>query len=367
MLQSIVAGKFLRRASAAAILAALIFIAGFDSSARGENKPGEAPPAAPKSTRSDTTKCQGHDLLEEFKTSKPVLYRRVIAAGGKVPNANAVLWKVTKPGLKPSYLFGTIHVTDPRVTTFTKATKAALAEVGTIALEIADLSQDGMKRAMRETVARKPDLLVYTDGSRLDQKLTKREFEIASKALRRYGIPAQAAKVMKPVMIYLLMATPFCEQLRVLAGARVLDAKLAHHASKHGIAVIGLETLAGQMTALASIPEPDQVQLLKAVLAIAERREDLLETFTRIYQTRRLGVMRALSEAMTKELGFDMRADERFKEVMVVKRNRTMRDGALPLLEKGGAFIAVGALHLIGKSGLVALFRQEGYTVTAVD
>ena len=32
----------------------------------------------------------------------------------------------------------------------------------------------------------------------------------------------------------------------------------------------------------------------------------------------------------------------------------------------GGAFIAVGALHLAGKAGLIERFRAMGYTVTKV-
>ena len=40
---------------------------------------------------------------------------------------------------------------------------------------------------------------------------------------------------------------------------------------------------------------------------------------------------------------------------------------ALPLIEEGGAFIAVGALHLSGDTGLVALLRRTGYKVTPVD
>ena len=44
-----------------------------------------------------------------------------------------------------------------------------------------------------------------------------------------------------------------------------------------------------------------------------------------------------------------------------------MRDKALGYLARGGAFIGVGALHLPGKQGLVALFRESGYTVTAVE
>jgi hypothetical protein len=35
-------------------------------------------------------------------------------------------------------------------------------------------------------------------------------------------------------------------------------------------------------------------------------------------------------------------------------------------LASGGAFIAVGALHLAGKTGLVEQFRAHGYMVTKV-
>lgn len=49
---------------------------------------------------------------------------------------------------------------------------------------------------------------------------------------------------------------------------------------------------------------------------------------------------------------------------MIVDRNIRMAERAAPLLKTGNAFIAVGALHLIGEQGLVELFRKEGYTVT---
>jgi uncharacterized protein YbaP (TraB family) len=37
------------------------------------------------------------------------------------------------------------------------------------------------------------------------------------------------------------------------------------------------------------------------------------------------------------------------------------------MLEKGNAFIAVGALHLPGETGLVSLLRERGYTVSPVE
>ena len=49
---------------------------------------------------------------------------------------------------------------------------------------------------------------------------------------------------------------------------------------------------------------------------------------------------------------------------MVTTRNHGMAENAEPILAAGSTFIAVGALHLPGKEGLVELLRQAGYTVS---
>jgi len=51
---------------------------------------------------------------------------------------------------------------------------------------------------------------------------------------------------------------------------------------------------------------------------------------------------------------------------LLADRNETMATRAAPWLAKGGAFIAVGALHLAGKGGLVELVRKQGYQVVKV-
>ena len=37
-----------------------------------------------------------------------------------------------------------------------------------------------------------------------------------------------------------------------------------------------------------------------------------------------------------------------------------------PMLEQGGAFIAIGALHLAGEEGVLALLEKQGYQLQVV-
>ena len=55
-----------------------------------------------------------------------------------------------------------------------------------------------------------------------------------------------------------------------------------------------------------------------------------------------------------------------FEERIVTMRNHVMAERSAPILDAGNAFIAIGALHLPGKQGLVALLEDAGYTVSAV-
>ncbi len=54
-------------------------------------------------------------------------------------------------------------------------------------------------------------------------------------------------------------------------------------------------------------------------------------------------------------------------EELIAKRNANMIERTLPLIEKGGLFIAVGSLHLPGEKGLVERLRARGYKVTPAD
>jgi uncharacterized protein YbaP (TraB family) len=85
-----------------------------------------------------------------------------------------------------------------------------------------------------------------------------------------------------------------------------------------------------------------------------------------LYEQKRPAAALAILEAAPGLTDDERRAEAELTHRLLADRNATMADRAAPFLEKGGAFIAVGALHLSGKGGLIELLRGKGYQVTNV-
>jgi hypothetical protein len=307
--------------------------------------------------------CPGRSVLEELEGKDPQAFRRVSEAAQATVNANAVLWRIASGDKPPSYLFGTMHVTDERINALSPATKAALESARRIALEIDDVSQTRMAEAMLGA----GKLMILPDGKRLDALLDADEFAKVHALMRRSGMPSEFVIRLRPWVAVMLLALSDCEKGRVANGAMPLDVRLARDAEARGVGVFGLETIERQFEAMAAVPESDQIGLLKATLKLYDRIDDLMETTVQLYLRRQLGSIWPLQLALAEKLGHPPQIFSRFEESVIVSRNLKMRDRVLQHLASGGIFIAVGALHLPGKQGLVELIREAGYTVTAIE
>jgi uncharacterized protein YbaP (TraB family) len=100
--------------------------------------------------------------------------------------------------------------------------------------------------------------------------------------------------------------------------------------------------------------------------------EDQIETMKLLYLQQRTAAIWELAIHLTTKFAADGESEKilaalgQFQKELVVKRNTVMAERALPHLEKGNLFIGVGALHLPGKTGLVALLRNAGYQLSRV-
>jgi hypothetical protein len=302
-------------------------------------------------------------MMPELATSDPALHGRILREAAATPNANAILWRIEKQGTAPSHLFGTVHLSDPRVVEMPKKARQALDRASLVILEVADLSPQNSALALSAAMR----LAIFTDGRSLDALISPDEFAKVKSTIERAGMPGETARLLKPWIVTMLMSGTDCERKKVQGGAMVLDMRIAQIARKRGVPIVGLETIDSQLEALAGIPEDQQVQMLRASLSYAERTGDLVETTLQFYLKRNMGGVWPLQIVLAEKAGFSEASFAKFQEQLIVGRNLKMRDRALPHLAKGGAFIAVGALHLPNASGLVALFREAGFTVTAVD
>ena len=98
-----------------------------------------------------------------------------------------------------------------------------------------------------------------------------------------------------------------------------------------------------------------------------DRIDDMMETMVQLYLQRQLGAIWPLQMVLAEKVGVARRPSTPPSRACSSTRNLGMRDKALEALGEGNVFMAVGGLHLPGKQGLVALFREAGYTVTAVE
>lgn len=309
--------------------------------------------------------CAGKDLLAEIAADRPDEIARLRAQADAVPNGKGLLWRIDGPaGTKPSFLLGTMHVSDPRVTALDPAAQAAYDAAATVVIETTDvLDQAGMAAA----IAARPDLMMFTGGETLSGVLPAADRAAVEAGLARRGLALAALEKMKPWVVASLVGVPACEMARKAAGAPVLDIKLAQEAKAAGKPVEGLETMVDQLEAMASLPIGLHVQGLVDTLKLGDGIDDLNETMVRIYESGDTGLFWPFFDAVMPAGPGEEAGYAAFQEAMIDARNRTMARAAGPILDRGGAFVAVGALHLAGEQGLVALLRKQGYAVAPAE
>jgi hypothetical protein len=310
--------------------------------------------------------CRGENILAAMRDDDPEGYKRLRAEAEATRNGDSLLFRIDKPGVEPSWLFGTMHLTDERVIDLPEKARKAFETSATVAIESTEIL-DPAKAQL--ALFSKPELTMFTGSDDLSDYLTDEQREILKTGLAARGVQLALVERMKPWLITGMIALPPCELDRKKAGQSFLDLKLAQDADKAGKDLAGLETIMEQFEAMASLPMEFHVAGLVETIALGDRIDDIIETMIQLYVAGDTGAIWPMLRAVSPEMDTDGElADSyaEFEETMVHVRNETMVERSLPLLDKGSAFIAVGALHLPGDKGLAALFEKAGYKVTPV-
>lgn len=309
--------------------------------------------------------CGGQSMLPDLQTQNPTAHQQIFARAHAVPNAVGKFWKVEKPGVAPSHLFGTYHDTQAHELVEQQVWDAlAGADSSWFELSLAE------QERMQNDIAANPLELIFDVNapplsSRLDPSATK----LIEAALADRGVPLEAAEQMREWMLVAILGFPACQFVAMQTGGIALDQKLAQFGVERGVPDNGLETYEQALDALEGLPFDDFSSMVVEFGVGREIEEDMRRTRLALYKA---GEIMAISEhgvwwAESKGVPRVREVSDRFLEIALNRRNQAWMEHLIPALDAGNAFVAVGALHLPGEVGLVELLRAEGWTVTRLD
>ncbi|MBP0617127.1 TraB/GumN family protein [Jiella sp. KSK16Y-1] len=290
----------------------------------------------------------------------------VEAKAAKVSNGEGRFFRIEKAGLAPSYLLGTMHLGDPRLLALPEPIDRAFEDSQRLVIETTDVL-DPMK--MAGAMFADPALTTLPKGQTLGDFLKPADRQKLARMLDAKGVPLQAVERLQPWFLSSGFMLPACMAKTSGGMPIVLDTSLAARAKAAGIPVEGLETASEQLRSMAAIPMKEQIDGFVALLSAEDRLDDIFETMIDLYLREHVSTIMPAIEAAVPDGGMMVGAGEgyaAFEEKVITERNLRMADRLEPFLSKGGSFVAVGALHLPGEKGLVALLRARGYRLVRV-
>ncbi len=194
-------------------------------------------------------------------------------------NADGLLWRVEKPGLPVSYLFGTVHSTDEGAMALARRAADKLAEVKIVATELG--SMDAAEKANLGALTLKAGL--DRDHDTLEA-LPPADRAAVEKLMKDLGYPPEFVHRLKLWFLAVLAATPSCETKREALELPEVDMYLADAAQAAGLRVVGLEQPEDQIDAIAAIDPEISATLLALAARDPELNDDVYTTLLALYR-----------------------------------------------------------------------------------
>ncbi len=261
----------------------------------------------------------------------------------------ALLWEISGNGLKgSSYIFGTVHMIPEDDYFFPDTWKEKLTSCKILALEI------DINMSLLEQLAMAQKILL-PDGKTLEHYMDSASYlEFHNYIIDSLHVKKskwnQINKI-KPIFSMSLIYEDLIDDYKTY------ETELNKLAQKNGLQIIGLETADYQIDILNSISIEEQIRILTGGELSGNPLQELNE-LVNIYKDQDL--LRMLD--MYKEDDLMMR----YENELLIKRNQNWIPKIIETAKKEPVFVAVGAMHLPGTNGVLALLRNEGFIIKPV-
>lgn len=255
-----------------------------------------------------------------------------------------LLWEITGKGIKkPSYLYGTIHIQNSKVFNYDTIVAQVFNNSEAYAMEL-NMDEMDIKGMMDYMTMEKP----------IDSFITPTQFRTIDSLLqKRMGVGLVAQRNYKPFFIYSELMVSSEKKDKALA----LDLDFFYKAKKAKKKLIGIEKFEEQFAAVDMISIEDQVKMLLE-MTNENSSDSLYDMLVATYLEGDLEKMIELSK--------DTTMPDNFEKAFLIDRNERMAERIAKLCEEQVTFNAIGAAHLGGEHGVIALLRKAGYTVKPI-
>lgn len=270
-----------------------------------------------------------------------------------VPTEKSIAWKISGNGLKkPSYLYGTIHMIPKNDFELPGAIREGLDNVRKVAFEI-DMKEMTNFRNQFSLISKS----FMAGGKTLKDLLNAEDYKLVKSKMAERGLPAGMFERMKPMFLSTMFSTE--DPADAQAGAITsVEMELYRMCRNRRLETAGLETAAYQMAVFDSIPYEAQAKMLVDGLRSMDTTksgESQMDTLFQLYRDQNITAMQAMIGA---ESGMGQ-----YEDFLLKKRNQNWIPVMRRMMAEKPTLFAVGAGHLGGTYGVVALLRKEGYRV----
>lgn len=260
----------------------------------------------------------------------------------------SLLWKISGNGLKkPSYLFGTIHLTCD--SSLDANTLNALEATEQLYLEL-DMDDKSIQMQMMK-------LMMMKDGAKLSTLLSPEDFKILDEFMKKnLNMSVKLFDSFKPFMISSMLFPKMLD-----CKSQSVESELMKITKEQNEEIFGLEKAEDQMKVFDEISYQDQAdELLKTVKDNLEKDKKEFQEMITIYQNKDIeGMLKMMSDS-------DNKITSENQDILLNNRNKNWIPIMVKIMKDKPTFFGVGAGHLAGENGVIKLLRKKGYKVEAL-
>lgn len=269
---------------------------------------------------------------------------------GNNPN-NSLLWEVSGRGLtEPSYLYGTMHMVCEDDAKLSDGLKQAIKKSKQVYFE---LDMDNMEEMM--------SVMKYarmTNGLKISDLVSPEDYQKLEDYFKenRSVLPFGMMTRFKPYFITAIIS----EGIMSCEKKSSIEQLIMTEARQYDKPVNGLETIEFQASIFDSIPYEKQAQDLVMYVDSIEKFKKNTMDMVEMYRKQDITHMDSLMEQSDPGM-------MQYMDMLLYDRNKRW---AMQIPEQAfemPTLFAVGAGHLGGEKGVIALLKQQGFTVKPID